>query len=774
MGRGGANNRDRDQQRSGGVIGYQPPDVECHCDSDAVIQRLLRNDPAIVGLSVYMSDYYDDDDSGEHDNDSEEGSNDSYDSDGGWDDDDDDDDDDVIVLDDDDDDIIMSIGDGIDEDGDIISDDVNNFIDTDDYNDEVDNANDDYDVEDAECFKGEIASAIGSSKLLRTLKVVDPSYISYEIDTLALFFKLVAKNRSIEHLELEDLDFTRLDIFSILAPFLEHNHNLRCIEMSWNENVSMTVPSLITALLEYKTIRLERINFSYNHLGDECAADLITALTAIHGLCHLLDLYLSYNQIGRRGCAALGDLLKIDACNIQRLTLHKNSLDDECIQILANGLMKNNTLKELDLSCLRLVTPIGWQTFSADYMSNPICSVEKIDLSGNNIGEEGADSLGTSMTVNNMLQLRSLNVSDCESITTDGWRELSYGLSSLTIEEFHMCKTNIDDDGAIAIVSALTRSTALTTLDLKTNRSITSASWTKCFRLLLDAEFTLENLYVSDNNIDNEGTEVLVESLATYHSLKVLDMKNNRSITSLGWITFFQKLLDARSSAETMILDNNSIGDEGAKLLIRLLRVTRKIETLTLRGIDILSVRGWAQFANALKSTRLKVLRLGEYAHTIRTNDSFALHFAKALARTESTDLEILNLYDENEFPGISSHVWDAYGKILCNNASIASIVASNHTLYELVARDSDSDYIPCNIAALLHINRNKNKAEVVRTKILIYFFSEGANVGTAFADFAMMMMPNVIEWLGRDYAGLSAMYELVRSMPCLLNQNQT
>ena len=315
-GRGGANNRDQ-QRTSSGVIGYQPPDVECHSDSDdVIIQRFLRNDPAIVGLSVYMSDYYDDDDSGEHDNDSEEGSNDSYDSDGGW----DDDDDDVIVLDDDDDDIIMSIGDGIDEDGDIISDDVNNFIDTDDYNDEVDNANDDYDVEDAECFKGEIASAIGSSKLLRTLKVVDPSYISYEIDTLALFFKLVAKNRSIEHLELEDLDFTRLDIFSILAPFLEHNHNLRCIEMLWNTNVSMTVPSLIPALLQYKTIRLEQINFSYNDLGDECAADLINALTAMHGLCHLLDLYLSCNEIGRRGCAALGEFCKriVLATNVSR------------------------------------------------------------------------------------------------------------------------------------------------------------------------------------------------------------------------------------------------------------------------------------------------------------------------------------------------------------------------------------------------------------------------------------------------------------------------
>jgi hypothetical protein len=255
-------------------------------------------------------------------------------------------------------------------------------------------------------------------------------------------------------------------------------------------------------------------------------------------------------------------------------------------------------------------------------------------------------------------------------------------------------------------------------------------------------------------------------------------MKNNRSITSLGWITFFQKLLDARSSAETMILDNNSIGDEGAKLLIRLLRVTRKIETLTLRGIDILSVRGWAQFANALKSTRLKVLRLGEYAHGVRTNDSFALHFAKALARTEITALEVLNLYDENENPAISSHVWDAYCKILCNNASIDSIVASNHTLYEMVEpRESNFDYIPfdCTMADLLHINRNKNKAEVVRTKILKYFLSDGANVGIAFADFAMTTMPTVIGWLGRDYVGFSAMYELFQSMPWLfLNQNRT
>ena len=58
----------------------------------------------------------------------------------------------------------------------------------------------------------------------------------------------------------------------------------------------------------------------------------------------LLDLYLTRNEFGREGSAALGRLLNSPASKMQRLKLVTNDLDDECIKILARGLMNNTTI----------------------------------------------------------------------------------------------------------------------------------------------------------------------------------------------------------------------------------------------------------------------------------------------------------------------------------------------------------------------------------------------------------------------------------------------
>ena len=54
------------------------------------------------------------------------------------------------------------------------------------------------------------------------------------------------------------------------------------------------------------------------------------------------------------------------------------------------------------------------------------------------------------------------------------------------------------DEGAIAIVSALARNSALKIFDMNTNISITSAGWIRCFRQLLDSEISLELLFVGN------------------------------------------------------------------------------------------------------------------------------------------------------------------------------------------------------------------------------------------------------------------------------------
>jgi hypothetical protein len=76
----------------------------------------------------------------------------------------------------------------------------------------------------------------------------------------------------------------------------------------------------------------------------------------------------------------------------------------------------NNTIKRLDLGRQVYVTQSGWRTFSA-YFSNPICSLETISLPNNNIGDEGATSLGEYMTVNDSLKLKSIDISSSVNLS---------------------------------------------------------------------------------------------------------------------------------------------------------------------------------------------------------------------------------------------------------------------------------------------------------------------------------------------------------------------
>lgn len=217
--------------------------------------------------------------------------------------------------------------------------------------------------------KGNIANAIRRSNQLRKLIVSDPAvYMSRDYIDLSPFFQRMAKNRSIEQLSLDSLDFSTLDVFPILAPFFKNNRNLRCVKVS-GFDVSKRIPTIIPAMLQQKNIRLEQIDFSYSDLGDARAADFINAISSMPSVRYLLDLFLTNNKIGREGCSALSNLLKNPKCNIQRMKLLKNDLDDTCMEALANGMVKNKSIKVFDLRDFKFVTPNGWRTFVSYYVT---------------------------------------------------------------------------------------------------------------------------------------------------------------------------------------------------------------------------------------------------------------------------------------------------------------------------------------------------------------------------------------------------------------------
>lgn len=111
-----------------------------------------------------------------------------------------------------------------------------------------------------------------------------------------------------------------------------------------------------------------------------------------HGFTHLKDLKVNGNQITSAGATALFDTLKRLNADIKKIRMDSNPLDDECmksiadylqydqslvilglassnfsdkgIQTLCEGLAGNVTLKNLDLSYARQITPASLPYFA--------------------------------------------------------------------------------------------------------------------------------------------------------------------------------------------------------------------------------------------------------------------------------------------------------------------------------------------------------------------------------------------------------------------------
>jgi hypothetical protein len=101
-----------------------------------------------------------------------------------------------------------------------------------------------------------------------------------------------------------------------------------------------------------------------------------------------------------------------------------------------------------------------------------------------------------------MLKLKSLDLSNIMFITSVGWSSLSTVLRLMAIKDFKLCIRNINDGGVILIVSALVICSALMTLDMKSNQFISLVGWNQCFGLMINSEFSLENIFFSHNSFD--------------------------------------------------------------------------------------------------------------------------------------------------------------------------------------------------------------------------------------------------------------------------------
>ena len=201
--------------------------------------------------------------------------------------------------------------------------------------------------------------AIGASDTL--LRIAVSIYPEEDNTWLGELLPHLLRNRSIESLAIEFCQRVckqnrrshKWDLFHSLLPFIENNSNL--IDIKLEGGTAFMLRSLSSALSSCKNKRLQRIDLGDNQ--DEAGyGEIFTSLNDYNDLKHIC---VRGSKIGTAGVTVLSNLLKNPTSSIVSLKLENNSLDDEHIVILRNGVIGNKNVTSIGFPRNRSITAVG-------------------------------------------------------------------------------------------------------------------------------------------------------------------------------------------------------------------------------------------------------------------------------------------------------------------------------------------------------------------------------------------------------------------------------
>jgi len=520
-------------------------------------------------------------------------------------------------------------------------------------------------------------------------------------------------------------------------------------------------------------------NRSINHLGthsicinDDFGGDLLEGL---QGHPSLTSLDFESGNLGSKGCSAIGEVLKHPKCKLTELRLVDNNFDHEGFSALCDALAGNKTLKKLFIgNNEQISTPAGWRALST-VLQSPNCKLIELKLYDTGMNDEGANLLGTALV---SLSVSTLDLSSNESISSAGWQTFFSQLSETLVESLDISHNKIDDVGLALLVNI----GILKSLNLSGNSSVTPTGWRSFFGLLQTRGTKLKNLSISGTNIGNDGIQALGSLLSNMNTLNELFMggmsyspDHSYEISTQGWQSFFTMLQDSNLSLIKFDLSGNNIDDEGIQLLVPLVSRMSSLVQLDLRSSSA-TPTGWHSLTGYLQSPNftLKSLDLAEN----NIDDDVVVAFASVLEHNKT--LKFLALYgctDEDDLYSITERGWAAISTLLCNKTSIMDTYNSNHTL-NFVSDDDEVKFVSNDdeesneLTSYLKLNENKDKADVARQKILQTHFSteDGDSKIQEMLDMELEMLPAFIAWMGRSNSDTNWKGENVSGLSTMFN----
>jgi len=172
------------------------------------------------------------------------------------------------------------------------------------------------------------------------------------------FFEGLKHNISILTLSIAGGDVSETAYIELMHAFKDRTTSLMEISIV-NCGLDEGKISLITPTIQ-RCANLMKIRLPGNDIEEAVLTELIPAVTSLEAL---VTLDLSGNSIGSIGCNILANYLKNEHCQLQDLDISDNQIDDTCISLLTDALVKNNKLERLNLRDNEAITVNGMKDF---------------------------------------------------------------------------------------------------------------------------------------------------------------------------------------------------------------------------------------------------------------------------------------------------------------------------------------------------------------------------------------------------------------------------
>ena len=316
--------------------------------------------------------------------------------------------------------------------------------------------------------------------------------------------------KSILHLSKFHIGHNKItdDVADDLVRLLSQNVELKEIDLSCN---CLQAEGAISIFKGMKSVfHLSKFNVSHNTITDKAADDLAEILSHNFGL---TEIDLSCNCLQATGASTICKGMN-GLTNLIKLNISDNNITGEAAHDIAAILSHNKFLEELDLSCNMLG---GFGIIQICFSMKDFRSLMKLNVGSIGITDFEADDI--TAVLNNNIKLKELDLSH-NNIQAIGTTQIFQNTTISSLNKLNISHNNITDEAAEDIATFISHNNELEELDICHN-SLQAAGVVKIFKVNISK---LIKLNISHNNITTIVSNDIATSLSHYNRLQVLDM----------------------------------------------------------------------------------------------------------------------------------------------------------------------------------------------------------------------------------------------------------